>query len=144
MKIIQADISHVAALVQVDHSRLFSAHWSETQWRDECTNRICCVWAAFVGKLLVGFICTRGAAGIYEITNLAVAQVYARQGIATALLRQVIQTLQMQDAKQVTLEVSEKNMPARELYKQAGFVTLGVRKQFYQDGADALIMGKNL
>ena len=144
MKILQADSSHVAALVQVDHSRLFSAHWNEAQWRDECTNRICCVWAAFVGELLVGFICTRGAAGMYEITTLAVAQAYTRQGIATALLGQVIQTLQMQGAQQVTLEVSAKNMPAQELYKHAGFMMLGVRKQFYQDGADALIMGKNL
>lgn len=144
MKIIQADISHVIPLVQVDHSRLFSAHWSEAQWRDECTNPICCVWVAFVEKLLVGFICTRGAAGTYEITNLAVAQSYSRQGIATALLKQVMQTLQRQGAEQLTLEVSAKNMPAQELYKQTGFTTLGVRKRFYHDGADALIMGKNL
>lgn len=131
-------------LFNLDRSQTFSAHWSEMDWQTELAHPSARVWCALANEKLVGFICTRGAAGQYEITNLAVAPGHTRQGIGRALLSHALEELKALDAGQVTLEVSTANEPARALYQSGQFVTLGMRKKFYKDGTDALILGKQL
>jgi len=131
-------------LFNLDHAQTFSAHWSEIDWQTELAHPSARVWCALTNEKMVGFICVRGAAGQYEITNLAVDPGYTRQGIGRALLAHALQELQALGASQVTLEVSTANEPARALYQSGQFITLGTRKKFYKDGSDALILGKNL
>lgn len=131
-------------LFELDRSQAFSAHWTELDWQAELAQPAARVWIAFLEEKMVGFICARGAADQYEITNLAVAPSYTRQGIGRALLSYALAQLQAQGAAHLTLEVSTANLPARALYKSAGLETLGMRKTFYADGSDALILGKNL
>jgi len=131
-------------LFDIDRTQTFSAHWKEADWQAELAHPAARVWAAFVDERLVGFICVRGAAGQYEITNLAVAVGHTRQGIGRALLTHALRQLKELGAAQVTLEVSTANEPARALYQSGAFSTLGVRKKFYPDGSDALILGKRL
>lgn len=131
-------------LFELDRSQAFSAHWNEPDWQAELAQPAARVWVAFVEEKIVGFICARGAADQYEITNLAVAPSHTRQGIGRALLHHALGQLQAQGVAHLTLEVSTANVPARALYESAGLETLGVRKQFYADGSDALILGKNL
>ncbi len=64
---------------EIDRAQTFSAHWSEEAWQAELAQPAARVWGAFVGERLVGFICVRGAAGQYEITNLAVELGHTRQ-----------------------------------------------------------------
>ena len=40
----------------------------------------------------------------------------------------------------VTLEVRENNEPAKNLYRSLGFIKVGVRKKYYENQTDALIM----
>ena len=42
------------------------------------------------------------------------------------------------------LEVRSSNTPAINLYKKAGFTNLSVRKKYYDDGEDAVVMAKEL
>ena len=126
-------------LAILDNSVPFSAHWSVENWQAELAQPAARIWCALAGEKLVGFIALRGAAGQWELLNVAVAADYQRQGIATALLQHALEVLH---GEQITLEVSSANLAAQVLYRKAGFVQLGVRKQFYKDGTDALIMGK--
>ncbi len=141
MNIGVANITDAVSLASLDQSQPFSAHWSEANWRSELTYPAACVWCMSQQTQLVGFIAVRGAAGQYEITNLAVDKNWLRQGIATALLSQALHTTK---AQQFTLEVSEHNHPARALYKKNGFTEVGRRHQFYPDGADAILMERCL
>ena len=131
-------------LFNLDHAQTFSAHWSEADWQAELAHPSARVWCALANEKLIGFICARGAAGQYEITNLAVAPGHTRQGIGRALLSHALEELKELGAGQVTLEVSAANQPARGLYQSGQFVVLGTRKKFYKDGSDALILGKRL
>lgn len=128
---------HAPLLAALDKSRPFSAHWSVQDWQAELAQAASAVWGAYVDGKLVGFVSMRGAAGMYEITNLAVAAGSCRQGIGRQLVQRALQGL----SGHITLEVSVQNVPAIGLYEQAGFTRQGVRKQFYADGSDALIMG---
>ncbi len=42
------------------------------------------------------------------------------------------------------MEVSVKNIPARGLYEKLGFRKVGIRKRYYPDGSDAILMEKEL
>ena len=45
--------------------------------------------------------------------------------------------------RHLTLEVRKSNIPAQELYKKHGFVSMGIRRQYYLDNKeDAIIMWK--
>lgn len=131
-------------LCDIDHAQTFSAHWKPADWQAELAQPAAKVWCALVDDRLVGFVCVRGAADQYEITNVAVLPGYTRQGIGRALLSQVLDQLKQQGAAQVTLEVSTANQPARALYERCAFTTWGVRPKFYADGSDALLLGKRL
>ena len=128
-------------LYQLDASHTFSARWSFTGWHQELQAPGAHVWCAEEGGNLVGFTAVHGAAGMYEVTNMAVAAAQQRRGVATALLTTALQAL---GTGRVTLEVSAHNASAISLYQKHGFTSCGVRKQFYADGADALVLGKDL
>ena len=141
MNITPATATQAAILAALDNRVAFSAHWSVSNWQDELAQAAAKIWCAQMDGQIVGFVALRGAAGQWELLNLAVAPDQQRQGIATALLRQALCAL---GTVQVTLEVSTANSAAQALYRKMGFVVLGVRKQFYTDGSDALIMGNVL
>jgi len=44
----------------------------------------------------------------------------------------------------VFLEVDENNAPARRLYRKAGFTEVGGRKAYYQEGASAVVLRRDL
>lgn len=87
-----------------------------------------------------------GFAGIWDdtynmhITNIAVKKIYRRQGIGKKLLYRLIQITKEKNKETITLEVSEKNKIAQELYKSTGFNIVGKRKNYYNGKEDAIIM----
>lgn len=133
-----------AVLFSLDHAQTRSAQWSAQDWQAELAQPAAHVWCALMDEKIVGFVCVRGAADQYEITNLAVEPGHTRQGIGRALVQHVFNMLRACGAEQLTLEVSTANVPARALYESCGLSAWGMRKRFYKDGTDALIMGKKL
>jgi ribosomal-protein-alanine N-acetyltransferase len=84
--------------------------------------------------VLAGFLVWRRIApDEIEILNLAVATSFRRQGIAKALLSAVPQA-------GIFLEVRASNLPARALYRSAGFTEIGIRKAYYQNPAEGAIV----
>ena len=141
MNITLATAAQADILTTLDRSVPFSAHWSVEDWQAELAQPTARIWCAQEDGQIIGFVVLRGACGQWELLNIAVEAGHQRQGIATSLLRHVLATL---GTEQITLEVSAVNLAARALYQKVGFVELGVRKQFYKDGTDALIMGNVL
>jgi ribosomal-protein-alanine N-acetyltransferase len=76
-----------------------------------------------------------------DIHNIAVHPEYRQNGIARALLSEVIRAARQQSRARVMLEVRRSNLPAQMLYRRLGFATTGIRKGYYSDdGEDALAM----
>jgi ribosomal-protein-alanine N-acetyltransferase len=70
-----------------------------------------------------------------EILNIAVANEFRRQGLATSLIQKIVRT-----GEELFLEVRESNMPARRLYRKLGFVELGTRPKYYQNPVETAIV----
>lgn len=92
-----------------------------------------------------------GCCGLWEsfdegdICNVAVLPECRRQGIACGMLLFLMEQGRLDGVKNYTLEVRKGSREAVLLYQKLGFVTEGVRKDFYSDPAeDALIMWKRV
>ena len=67
------------------------------------------------------------------------------RGVATALLRHVLDAAIATGCALATLEVRRSNVAAIALYERAGFKTVHVRARYYQDdNEDALVMLRGL
>ncbi|WP_237933739.1 GNAT family N-acetyltransferase [Acetobacter senegalensis] len=91
-----------------------------------------------------GFIMIRSVAGEAEILTLCVVPFFRRQGVAQALLAWALLTAQADQVEQMFLEVSVLNAGAKTLYENAGFAKAGLRRSYYPDGSDALVLSKRL
>lgn len=90
-----------------------------------------------------GFIVYRTVCDESEIITIGVHPDARRTGIGIALIGVMEADLKKQGVKHIFLEVAADNAPARALYKQTGFVQVGVRPKYY-DGVDAIMMRKDI
>ena len=75
-----------------------------------------------------------------QILTIAVKPGETGRGLGRALLSHVVDACRAWGLERATLEVSERNAPARRLYESAGFTIVGRRPKFYNDGSDAILM----
>ena len=91
-----------------------------------------------------GMVLARVAADEAEILTIAVLPEARRRGLGRALLEATATEAAARGAVALFLEVSAENVPARALYAGHGFVPVGQRRGYYADGADALVMRREL
>ena len=91
----------------------------------------------------VGYAVFRHAVGEAELLRVGVAPEERRQGIARALLDDGIARLRQENVEVCHLEVRTNN-PAIHLYEAMGFERTGLRRGYYRDGTDALVMSRKL
>lgn len=78
-----------------------------------------------------------------DVNQVAVASSRRNQGIGRKVMEALLERLKQAGADAVTLEVRKSNRAAIALYESLGFVTEGIRKNFYEKPVeDALIMWK--
>ncbi len=75
-----------------------------------------------------------------QLYTISVRPAVARRGQGKALLAALKAAAKAAGCSKLTLEVSERNLPARSLYARAGARVVGRRPKFYNDSADALLM----
>jgi ribosomal-protein-alanine N-acetyltransferase len=130
------DARRLAAL----HAASFHRGWSDGEFETLLIDRNIVADRATVGSNLVGFILSRVAADEAEILSVAVATARRGKGLARRLLDLNLRR------RAVFLEVDEGNLPARKLYRRAGFREVGRREGYYPErkGAAALILRRDL
>lgn len=78
-----------------------------------------------------------------HITTLAVHPAFRQQGVGNSLILKLEDAARGRGVRHLTLEVRKSNTAAQDLYKKLGFVSMGVRRQYYLDNfEDAIIMWK--
>jgi ribosomal-protein-alanine N-acetyltransferase len=77
---------------------------------------------------------------IADVQTIAVVPEYVGWGIGSALLPELINEGRRRGAADVLLEVRADNPRAQQLYRRFGFEQIHVRRKYYRDGVDALIM----
>ncbi len=140
-----ADAAAIAAL----HKASFQRGWGEDEVyallidKNVIAHRAI-AYPAMTGRVMAGFILSRLAAGEAEILSIAIAPKQRGRGFSRPLLDLNLRRLAGLGARTVFLEVDENNAPARALYRRAGFADVGRRKSYYQSGANALVLRRDL
>lgn len=100
-----------------------------------------CLTAAAPDRILGGCMLSN-AAGEGDISNVAVGEKYRKNNIATKLLEELLALgKERYGITEFTLEVRSRNEAARRLYEKQGFVSQGIRPNFYdRPKDDAVIM----
>jgi len=136
----EAEAGDVARMSEIERA-CFSDPWRLQDFQEVLASpgvvTAVAVWPDGVGAYLVARRVTESA----EILTLAVAPERHRRGVATALLKSVLDRLAADGVEQIFLEVRRSNHAARHLYRHFGFALVGVRRSYYRKPTeDALIL----
>lgn len=135
-----SDIPKIAEL----EKKCFSDPWSEESFEGSIGSPF------FYGILFEeeGQVCAYACEMVVfedaEILNVAVAPSFRRQGLGVKLLLALEAYAKEKGAERLLLEVREGNVSARGLYEKQGFSSFGVRKNYYEDGENAVVMQKTI
>lgn len=119
--------------------------WSSRSFGDEFKNEHSRTYGSRFRGGLTGFLVVHVVEQEAHIVNFGVARAFRGQGIGRALLTCVIDELQQEGVRWITLEVRRSNTVAQRLYSSVGFFEAGVRAGYYLDNQeDALLLRLDL
>ena len=75
---------------------------------------------------------------------MATSVKFRRKGIAQSVINRLIDELLEKKVENIFLEVRVSNYGARALYEKLGFKEIGIRKNYYENAEDAIVMKKVL
>ncbi|MDD4840104.1 MAG: ribosomal protein S18-alanine N-acetyltransferase [Clostridia bacterium] len=143
MRLERLRFEHLAQMAEIE-KEAFDAPWSVNMFIPE----LACEDANYiVGVDGDEVICYGGFRKILNeghIMNIAVKKGYREQGLGKQLISAMIARAKLLGIERITLEVSSINPVAIMLYEKNGFVSCGIRKKYYENGSDAIIMWKEL
>ena len=133
----EEDIDSVLAISSLS----FAVCWSKSSYIQELTNPVAKYFVAKIDGKVVGFAGTWIVLDESHITNIAVHPNYRKQGIASKLLKELLNHCKRHGCIGYTLEVRSSNTAAKALYEKHNFKQDGIRKGYYEDNKeDAVIM----
>lgn len=134
----RAILEDVASILTIAQEAPSASHWSASQY-DKLVHSGG-VLVAEDSRGICGFICANTLSMEWEIENLVVSQSFLRRGIASALLRELIQIGRSEAASAILLEVRASNLQARKLYEKQAFRQVGLRRMYYRDPLEDAIL----
>lgn len=132
-------VDDIDAVAEIEFNS-FKLPWTlEDFWYETLRKDAESIVAEIDGKV-VAYACVWISFEEADLANIAVEKNFRRQGIGKKLLAEIIRRLQLRGINGLTLEVRVSNIAAIKLYEKFGLKGVGVRKGYYEDGEDALIM----
>ncbi len=95
---------------------------------------------SYVGDTMVGYAGLMFSGDDAHVTNIAVDPAWQGRGVATEMMLDLAILAHDRGCTAMTLEVRHTNTAAQNLYRRFGFVPAGVRKKYYENKDDAIIM----
>jgi len=117
-----------------------AAHWSSAQYSELFTGPARCVLLLEEDGATRGFIAARATNPEWEIENIAIAEPHQRRGLASQLVRALINQAKESAAAAVILEVRASNEPAQSFYKTHAFREVGRRRNYYSNPTEDAIL----
>jgi len=132
-------LAHVSA-IEDSLANQFDDFWNVTTLKQELQNPNAKVFVALLQNEVVGFASIWKAVDEYHVTNIVVRKDLRQNRIGSQLLETLIEVVKSEHSPLLTLEVNKNNIPAQKLYQKYGFKDVGLRKKYYHNTEDALIM----
>ena len=118
--------------------------WSKNQWANEFKKEGINVFGLSVENLIIGLCVFHVVLDEAQINYFVVNQKFRKKGFGSYLMSYLIELCNKLNIKKLFLEVSNTNIEAEKFYSRFDFFTVGIRRNYYKDGSDALLKEKNL
>ena len=118
--------------------------WTKEQWADEFKKEGIKVFGVLIENLVIGICVIQVVLDEAQINYFVVEQKFRKRGFGSYLMNYLIKKCEDLGINKLILEVSQINKTAERIYSRFDFSTVGVRKNYYKDGSDALLKEKKL
>jgi tRNA threonylcarbamoyladenosine biosynthesis protein TsaB len=136
--------AEAAPVLAALHAECFSQPWRDDEFAALVAAPGAIALLARLGGEPAGFVLARQAAGEVEILTIGTRPGFRRNGIARALVAALCQQAKASGGTVIFIEVAMGNAAARALYSACDFREAGLRKGYYANGEDALILRRDL
>jgi ribosomal-protein-alanine N-acetyltransferase len=133
------EYSHLSQMAEIEREA-FDMPWTEAMFIPEVQSENA---VYLVGVRGGEVICYGGFHRVLDeahITNIAVKSAERGKGIGKLLMSMLMAKARESGVRTMTLEVKENNLAAIKMYQGFGFVVDGIRKRYYANKFDALLM----
>ena len=130
------DLDNISSVLSLE----FDSFWNYNTIKSEIDNPDAIVLVAKENEQIIAFAGIWKAIDVMHLMDIVVAKSYRRKNIASMLMKEIINITLKNNIDELTLEVSETNLPAINLYTKFGFKNLGIRKNYYGVNNNAIIM----
>ena len=118
--------------------------WSKKQWNNEFKKEGTKIFGLLISNLLIGICVIQVVLDEAQINYFVVHKKFRNRGFGSHLMNYLIEQCEKLNLKKLLLEVSRSNLNADKLYSRFDFSTVGIRKNYYKDGSDAVLKEKKL
>ena len=118
--------------------------WSKNQWANEFKKKGITVLGLELANLLIGICVLHVVHDEAQINYFVISQKFRERGFGSYLMNYLIKSCEKLNINKLLLEVSQRNLIAENFYSSFDFSTVGLRKNYYKDGSDALLKEKKL
>lgn len=122
----------------------FDNFWNYNVFKSELENGNSKYLVAKIDNKIVGFAGIIPIVDEADISNIVVHKDFRSQKIGSCLLEGLLDLASSLNLKCINLEVRESNIPAIKLYEKYGFEVCGLRKKYYNNFENAILMKKIL
>jgi len=144
ISIINMAPEHIGSVIGIERDS-FSTPWPKYFFSQEIqSNYGLCFVAVFnvtMADKVAGYICARTVRDQCAINKIACHFGYRRKGIASILVKYLMQEASRKGIKTFFLEVRESNAGSQKFYQKIGFIMTGIHRGYYTEtGEDAIVM----
>ena len=118
--------------------------WSKEQWANEFKKDGTKIFVLLIKNLVIGICVFQVVLDEAQINYFAVSNKFRKKGFGSYLMSYLIKKCEKLNLKKILLEVSHCNVTAERFYNRFDFSTVGIRRNYYRDGSDALLKEKKL
>ena len=118
--------------------------WSKIQWASEFKKEGIQIFGILRSNFVIGICVLQVVLDEAQINYFAVRQKYRKRGLGSYLMNYLIMLCKKRKINKLLLEVSQKNIIAEKFYNKFNFSTVGIRRNYYKDGSDALLKEKKI
>ncbi len=118
--------------------------WTKKQWANEFKKEGIKVFGLLLEDLIVGICVFHVVIDEAQINYFVINQKFRNKGFGSCLMSFLIKQCEELNIKKLFLEVSQSNVNAEKFYSRFDFSTVGLRRNYYKNGSDALLKEKKL
>jgi len=139
MIIRKGKVSDLKSILKIEKKVYNKPYWNELMLKrlfNKNSNQI--IWITEIKQKIVGFLIEQRCDDEINLLNVAIDKSFQNRGLGKKLIGYLLRIIPNNSS--VFLEVNKSNLIARKIYSNLNFRNIDIRKSYYNDGGDALIM----